>query len=45
MTTQGIVYAGWDPDWFKFFLGAMLLLATVVNLTSRSSDQAEGERR
>jgi simple sugar transport system permease protein len=31
MTTQGIVYANWDPDWFKFFLGAMLLLATVVN--------------
>ena len=31
MTTQGIVYAGWNPDWFKFFLGAMLLLATVLN--------------
>ncbi|WP_416210424.1 ABC transporter permease [Frankia sp. Cr1] len=31
MTTQGIVYAGWNPDWFKFFLGAMLLLATVTN--------------
>jgi simple sugar transport system permease protein len=25
MTTQGIVYAGWNPDWFKFFLGATLL--------------------
>ncbi|MET0798134.1 MAG: ABC transporter permease, partial [Rhodococcus sp. (in: high G+C Gram-positive bacteria)] len=24
MTNQGIVYAGWNPDWFKFFLGAML---------------------
>jgi simple sugar transport system permease protein len=32
MTTQGIVYAGWDPDWFRFFLGAMLLLAVVLNL-------------
>jgi simple sugar transport system permease protein len=32
MTTQGIVYATWDPNWFKFFLGAMLLLATLLNL-------------
>ncbi|WP_214402804.1 ABC transporter permease [Pseudonocardia lacus] len=32
MTTQGIVFAGWDPSWFKFFLGAMLLLAVVLNL-------------
>jgi simple sugar transport system permease protein len=31
MTTQGIVYAGWNPDWFKFFLGIMLLLATLLN--------------
>lgn len=32
MTTQGIVYAGWDPNWFKAFLGVMLLLAVLVNL-------------
>ncbi|HEY8717797.1 ABC transporter permease [Pengzhenrongella sp.] len=32
MTTQGIVYAGWDPNWFKAFLGVMLLLAVMVNL-------------
>jgi simple sugar transport system permease protein len=32
MTNQGIVYAGWNPDWVKFFLGVMLLLATVTNL-------------
>jgi simple sugar transport system permease protein len=32
MTTQGIVYAGWDPNWFKSFLGLMLLLAVAVNL-------------
>jgi simple sugar transport system permease protein len=32
MTTQGIVYATWDPNWFRFFLGAMLLLATLLNL-------------
>jgi simple sugar transport system permease protein len=32
MTVQGIVYAGWDANWFRFFLGAMLLLAVLVNL-------------
>ena len=32
MTNQGIVYAGWDPNWFRAFLGVMLLLAVVVNL-------------
>jgi simple sugar transport system permease protein len=32
MTRQGIVYAGWDPNWYRFFLGAMLLLATILNL-------------
>ena len=26
MTQIGIVYAGWDADWFKTFLGVMLLL-------------------
>ncbi|MBX6723355.1 MAG: ABC transporter permease, partial [Dactylosporangium sp.] len=31
MTAQGIVYLGWDADWFKFFLGAMLLLAVLTN--------------
>jgi simple sugar transport system permease protein len=31
MATYGIVYAGWDSDWFKFFLGAMLLLAALTN--------------
>ena len=36
MTTQGIVYAGWDPSWFRFFLGAMLLLAVLVNLYVRN---------
>ena len=32
MTSLGIVYAGWDPNWFKAFLGVMLLLAVMVNL-------------
>src|SRR5690606_31851232 len=31
MTKQGIVYAGWDNNWVMFFVGAMLLLAVVVN--------------
>ena len=35
MTNKGIVYAEWNPDWFRFFLGAMLLIATVVNLIVR----------
>ena len=32
MTRLGIVYAGWDPNWFAAFLGVMLLLAVMVNL-------------
>lgn len=32
MTRQCLVYAGWDPNWFKAFLGIMLLLAVIVNL-------------
>jgi simple sugar transport system permease protein len=32
MTQLGISYAGWDPDWFKTFLGIMLIAATIVNL-------------
>jgi simple sugar transport system permease protein len=31
MANKGIIYAEWNPDWFKFFLGAMLLIATIVN--------------
>jgi simple sugar transport system permease protein len=32
MTSLCIVYAGWDPNWFRAFLGVMLLLAVLVNL-------------
>lgn len=32
MTQLGINYAGWNPDWFKTFLGVMLLAATLVNV-------------
>ena len=35
MTTQGIVFAGWDPNWFRTFLGVMLLLAVMVNIYVR----------
>jgi simple sugar transport system permease protein len=31
MANLGINYAGWDQDWFKAFLGVMLLLAVVGN--------------
>lgn len=32
MTQLGINYAGWNPDWFKAFLGVMLLGSTMVNV-------------
>jgi simple sugar transport system permease protein len=31
MTQSGIVYANWNSDWFKTFVGAMLLLAVLAN--------------
>jgi len=31
MAQQGIVFAGWDSDWFQLFLGILLLLATLLN--------------
>jgi simple sugar transport system permease protein len=33
--TQGIVYAGWNPDWVKFFVGAVVLVATLLNMWVR----------
>jgi simple sugar transport system permease protein len=35
VVNQGVVYAGWNPDWFKTFEGVMLLLATLVNMYVR----------
>lgn len=32
MTQLGINYAGWNPDWFKTFLGVMLLASTLLNV-------------
>jgi simple sugar transport system permease protein len=43
MTQLGIVYLGWDADWFAFFLGAMLLLAVLANRLVRR--YAEAARR
>ena len=40
MTNKGIVYAEWNADWFKFFLGAMLLLATLLNAWVRKRAEA-----
>jgi len=40
MASKGIVFAEWNPDWFKFFLGAMLLAATVVNTVIRRRAEA-----
>lgn len=39
MTNQGIVFAGWDSNLVKFFLGVMLLLAVMMNMWVRK--QAE----
>ncbi|KAB1659590.1 ABC transporter permease [Pseudoclavibacter chungangensis] len=36
MANKGIVYAQWNPDWFKFFLGLMLLIATIINLVVKN---------
>jgi simple sugar transport system permease protein len=40
LASKGIVFAEWDPDWFKFFLGAMLLAATIVNTYVRRRAEA-----
>jgi simple sugar transport system permease protein len=43
MVSQGIVYVGWDADWFKLFLGVMLLIAVLANTYLRR--YAERSRR
>jgi simple sugar transport system permease protein len=41
MTSLGIVYAGWNSDLFKLFLGGMLLLAVLTNqLVRRYAEQS-----
>jgi simple sugar transport system permease protein len=40
MAKQGIVFAGWDSDWFLLFLGALLLLAALLNRYVRRRAEA-----
>jgi simple sugar transport system permease protein len=40
MANLGIVYAGWNPDWFYFFLGALLLGAILLNNWVRTRAEA-----
>jgi simple sugar transport system permease protein len=40
MTSRGIVFAQWNADWFQFFLGGMLLLATLLNTWVRKRAEA-----
>ena len=40
MVNQGIVYAGWNPDWFLFFVGALLLGAILLNTYIRRRAEA-----
>ncbi len=42
MVEQGIIYAGWNPDWFQFFVGLLLLGAIVLNTAIRK--RAESAR-
>jgi simple sugar transport system permease protein len=46
MVQQGIVFAGVDSDWYKVFLGAMLLCAVLVNtyVRGRAAEPAGGGR-
>ncbi|HKF31812.1 MAG TPA: ABC transporter permease [Jatrophihabitantaceae bacterium] len=41
MTEVGIVNVGWNSDWFKLFVGVMLLLAVLANqFTRRLAEQS-----
>lgn len=42
MARVGIVFAGWDTDWFYSFLGIMLLVAVLVNNYTRKRAEAVG---
>ena len=42
MTKQGIPAAQWDNDWYKLFLGVMLLGATVLNSVVRRRASGDG---
>jgi len=40
MVNQGIIYAGWNPYWFTFFVGALLLGAILLNTYIRRRAEA-----
>ena len=40
MVNQGIVYAGWNPYWFTFFVGLLLLGAILLNTCIRRRAEA-----
>jgi simple sugar transport system permease protein len=40
MAKQGIVFAGWDSDWFQLFLGVLLLSAALLNRYVRQRAEA-----
>ena len=40
MVNQGIVYAGWNPDWFQTFVGLLLLGAILLNTFIRRRAEA-----
>jgi simple sugar transport system permease protein len=40
MAKQGIVFAGWDSDWFQLFLGVLLVFATLLNHCVRRRAEA-----
>jgi simple sugar transport system permease protein len=40
MVKQGLVFAGVDADWFFVFMGAMLVIAVLVNNYIRSRAEA-----
>jgi simple sugar transport system permease protein len=42
MARVGIVFAGWDTDWFYSFLGVMLLAAVLVNQYTRRRAERVG---
>ena len=42
MVRVGIVFAGWDTDWFFSFLGVMLLVAVLVNNFTRHRAESVG---
>ncbi len=46
MTRTGIVFAGWETDWFFGFLGIMLLVAVLVNNYTRArADDMQSKRK